>query len=75
MVLEVKNLMKKGGHQDPDLLMSILNATARPRDRGTPLNLVVGRASNGYLPDQINENLIHQAEADLYTKRRVRTSR
>ena len=44
MVLDVKNLMKKGGHQDPDLLMKVLNATARPRDRGTPLHLMAERA-------------------------------
>merc|ERR1712081_149107 len=75
MVQEVKQLMKKGEHRDPDLLMKILNSTARPRNRGTPLNLMLGRASNGYLPNQINEDLkllenyrIRQKEADEYAK-------
>ena len=31
MVQEVKQLMKKGGHRDPDLLMRSLNSMARPR--------------------------------------------
>ena len=82
MVQEVKQLMKKGGHRDPDLLMRILNSTARPRNRGTPLTLMLGRACNGYLPNQINEDLkllenyrIRQKEADEYAKARGRTSR
>ena len=81
MVLEVKNLMKKGGHLDPDLLMRLINATALPRDHGTPLNMMLGRACNGYLPNQINEDLnllkkyqVRQQEADLYAKSRGRTS-
>ena len=48
--------MKKGGNRDPDLLMRILNSMARPRNRGTPLNLMLGRAFNGNLPNQINED-------------------
>ena len=82
MVLEVKQLMRKGGHCDPDLLMRILNSTARPRDCGTPLNMMLGRACNGYLPNQINKDLnllknyrVRQQEADLYAKSRGRTSR
>ena len=74
--------MKKGGHRDPDLLMRILNSTARPRNRGTPLTLMLRRACNGYLPNQINEDLkllenyrIRQKEADEYAKARGRTSR
>merc|ERR1711954_57020 len=82
MVQEVKQLMKKGGHRDPDLLMRILNPTARPRHQGTPLNLMLGRASNGYLPNQINEDLkllenyrVRQKETDAYARARGRTSR
>ena len=82
MALEVKQLMKKGGHRDLDLLMRILNSTARPRNRGTPLNMMLGRACNGYLPNQINEDLkllqnyrVCMKEADMYTKARGRTSR
>ena len=82
MVQEVKQLMKKGGHRDPDLLIRILNPTARPRNRGTPLSLMLGRACNGYLPNQINEDLkllqnyrVRQKEADMYAKARGRTSR
>ena len=82
MVLEVKQLIKKGGHRDLDLLMRILNSKARPRNRGTPLTLMLGRACNGYLPNQINEDLkllenfcVRQQEADEYAKARGRTSR
>ena len=51
------------------------------QDQGLPLHLMLGRAANGYLPNQINSDLIllknfrvRQAEVDLYAKRKGCTS-
>ena len=64
------------------MLLRILNSTTRPRDRGTPLHMMLGRNSNGYMPNQANAKFdflnnyrVRQQEANKYAKKRVCTYR